>query len=117
MAKSKGLGDSVEKITKATGIKALVKWVFGEDCGCNERKEYLNKIWRYNVPECLTEEEYNILTEYFSRSNGREILGTDQKNLLKIYNRVFKKKREVSTCTSCLKELHDTMNKLFKAYE
>ena len=40
----KGLGDIVEIITKYTGIKWLVKKVVGEDCGCDERKEFLNKL-------------------------------------------------------------------------
>lgn len=40
----KGLGDIVEIMTKYTGIKWLVKKVVGEDCGCDERKEFLNKI-------------------------------------------------------------------------
>ena len=35
---SSGLGDTVEKITEATGIKKAVKFIAGEDCGCNERK-------------------------------------------------------------------------------
>ncbi len=39
-----GLGDIVEIITKFTGIKWLVKKVVGEDCGCDERKEFLNKL-------------------------------------------------------------------------
>jgi len=39
--KSKGLGDSVEKLTKATGIKALVKKV-SPSCGCEARQEALN---------------------------------------------------------------------------
>ena len=42
---SKGLGDSIEKITKATGIKSFVdkvNKVLGKDCGCKERKKYLN---------------------------------------------------------------------------
>ena len=41
--KSKGLGDSVEKITKATGIKSLteiaLKIANYKDCGCNKRKD------------------------------------------------------------------------------
>ena len=41
--KSKGLGDSIEKITKVTGIKSLGK----KDCGCNKRKEKLNKMFPY----------------------------------------------------------------------
>ena len=46
--KSKGLGDTVEKITKATGIKKATKWIFdklGKDCGCEARKEKLNKMF------------------------------------------------------------------------
>ena len=45
MTKSKGLGDSIEKITKATGIKKVVETVAkaaGKDCGCGKRKEALN---------------------------------------------------------------------------
>ena len=45
--KSKGLGDTVEKITKATGIKSLVDNVTGGGCGCKERKEKLNKKFPY----------------------------------------------------------------------
>ncbi len=49
---SKGLGDSVEKFTKATGIKAVVekvtKAVGKEDCGCGKRKDTLNRVFPYN---------------------------------------------------------------------
>ena len=47
---SKGLGDSVEKITKATGIKRVVdKYAqkTGKDCGCGSRKERLNRMFPY----------------------------------------------------------------------
>ena len=44
---SKGLGDTIEKITTVTGIKSVVKRVFGKDCGCEERKTKLNKIINY----------------------------------------------------------------------
>jgi hypothetical protein len=48
MAKeSKGLGDSIEKITRATGIKNLVEKITNGDCGCNKRKEKLNKKFPY----------------------------------------------------------------------
>ena len=49
--KSKGLGDSIEKITKATGIKKVVDKVAkatGKDCGCGKRKETLNRLFPYN---------------------------------------------------------------------
>ena len=49
--KSKGLGDTIEKVTKATGIKAIVKTVSNvvkKDCGCGKRKDTLNKLFPYN---------------------------------------------------------------------
>ena len=47
---SQGLGDSIEKFTKATGIKTFVDKVsdgLNMPCGCQERKETLNKVFRY----------------------------------------------------------------------
>ena len=49
--KSKGLGDSIEKFTKTTGIKKIVDKVSkttGKDCGCDKRKETLNRLFPYN---------------------------------------------------------------------
>jgi len=46
MKKSKGLGDTIEKITTATGIKSLFDKHM-RDCGCNKRKEILNKNFPY----------------------------------------------------------------------
>ncbi len=42
---SKGLGDTIEKITQRTGIKAVVEKVSEvtkKPCGCQKRKESLN---------------------------------------------------------------------------
>jgi hypothetical protein len=47
---SQGLGDSIEKFTKATGIKTFVDKVsdgLNVPCGCQERKETLNKVFPY----------------------------------------------------------------------
>ena len=48
---SKGLGDTIEKFTKYTGIKSLAqmtaKAVGKSDCGCNKRKKTLNKMFPY----------------------------------------------------------------------
>ena len=49
--KPKGLGDSIERITKATGIKKVVNKISkktGKDCGCNNRKNTLNRLFPYN---------------------------------------------------------------------
>ena len=51
MPASKGLGDTIEKITEATGIGNVVKHLVGDDCGCKERKERLNKLIPYKNVE------------------------------------------------------------------
>ena len=51
--KPEGLGDSIEKITKLTGIKSLAEMVVRitgkKDCGCNKRKKTLNRFFPYNT--------------------------------------------------------------------
>ena len=51
MEKSKGLGDTIQKITKATGIKKVVDTVSKitkKPCNCGERKDTLNRLFPYN---------------------------------------------------------------------
>ena len=46
--KNKGFGDTFEDIMRFTGIKRLVKWIYGEkDCGCDRRKDLWNKWLPY----------------------------------------------------------------------
>jgi len=50
---SKGLGDTVEKFTTATGIKTLTQFMAKsgmlgkKGCNCNKRKEALNNAFPY----------------------------------------------------------------------
>lgn len=58
-APSRGLGDSIAKVTHALGIDKLAdkvaKALGEEDCGCERRREALNDLFPYtDVPE----EEY-----------------------------------------------------------
>tara|TARA_S200002703_G_scaffold77689_1_gene66985 strand:- start:325 stop:483 length:159 start_codon:yes stop_codon:yes gene_type:complete len=46
--KSRGLGDDIEKFTKATGIKRMVDTVskgLNIPCGCEGRKKALNTLF------------------------------------------------------------------------
>ena len=113
--KSKGLGDDIEKITEATGIKKLVKFIAGEDCGCDERKNKLNKIFRHNKLECLNEEEYDYLTEFFAK-NKNVLNNQEIKKLYEISNRVFNKKNKPSSCSSCIRTTVLRLKKLVDAY-
>ena len=51
ISKQEGLGDTIEYITEKTGIKYAVematKAVGIKDCGCNKRKDILNKYVNY----------------------------------------------------------------------
>lgn len=117
--KSRGLGDSIEKITKATGIKAATDFIFdkmGLDCGCEKRKEKLNSLFPYQKPDCLREDEYMTLKGIFKDVKNR-VEPSTQRILLKIHNRVFSANQKMSTCGSCVKELFDKMKKLFNEYE
>ena len=52
--KSRGLGDTVAKITKVTGIKAIVDKIndaLGRECKCKERQSKLNKLVPYEKPK------------------------------------------------------------------
>ena len=109
---SQGLGDTIEKVTEATGIKKAVKWVMGEDCGCTERKEKLNQMFRYKV-ECLTEKDYKYLKELGTPS---VVTNWDMNRVIQIYNRVFHKKRRVSSCGSCMKVVLNELQKLMDEY-
>ena len=51
---SKGLGDSIEKFTTATGIKKLADKIQG-GCGCKARKEKLNQMFPYGKKETKKE--------------------------------------------------------------
>ena len=113
--KSEGVGDTVAKITKATGIEKAVKFLAGEDCGCDSRKKVLNHIFPYQKPLCLTEDEYNYLSERIGKIN--QVTVPEQKELLVIYNRVFKENRELTSCSSCfLNGVWKKLERVFKEY-
>ncbi len=114
----KGLGDTVEKVLEATGVAKVAKFLLGEDCGCDERKEKLNKMFPYYKPLCLEEDEYNFLTEFFAKGSN-QIKIQDQRDMLKIYNRVFRLKvpRTTTDCSSCVREMVGNLKRLYKEYE
>lgn len=48
--KSKGFGDTVAKVTQLTGIKSVAKAISkktGRDCGCDKRRDSLNRVIPY----------------------------------------------------------------------
>jgi len=97
--KPKGLGDTIEQITEATGIKKVVKAIAGEDCGCDQRRDKLNKIFPYSrQPECLDPEEIEYLDSGILRK--KSLKHQDRERIATIHARVFNHKFDVPcTCS------------------
>jgi hypothetical protein len=65
---SEGLGDTIAKITHAIGIDKVAEGVARamgkEDCGCNKRRQVLNKVFPYaqttppTIPTPVLESQY-----------------------------------------------------------
>ena len=52
--RAKGVGDIVEEVLEKTGAAKVAKFILGEDCGCEDRKEKLNELFRTTKkPDCL----------------------------------------------------------------
>ncbi|NQW26189.1 MAG: hypothetical protein HQ473_07505 [Cryomorphaceae bacterium] len=99
----KGVGDVIDKITEATGIKKVIKDFFGEDCGCDKRKDLINDKLPFGskAVNCLDEEDYLYLKSFFSRTRDR-IDGKNQQRIIGIYNFVFGKNEAApSGCVNC----------------
>lgn len=113
---SKGFGDTVAKFTEATGIDKVVHFIAGEDCGCEARKEKLNKLFPYRTPECLTEVEHEQLTNLLPKMTVR-VKPSEQLQFLKVYNRVFKTNEQPTSCASCLNDMLRKIKQVYNAYE
>ena len=88
----------------------------GDDCGCEERKQKLNEWFPYKKPQCLNEDEYNYLHSYFAETRN-EINVSTQQILLKIYNRVFNTNKRPTSCSSCFREVHSELAKVYNTYK
>jgi hypothetical protein len=123
--KSLGLGDVVEAITEATGIKKVVKAIFGDDCGCNERKELLNKIHlpvKYKAYRCFTKEQYNAYAQYVSRRTI-DYDAKDVSLLITLFAHVFAiQYNQQDLCVNCsgsykiIKNIEDKLDIVFNEY-
>ena len=124
MAKQKkesiGLGDTIEKLTTATGIKAAVDMftkVTGVDCNCDARQDKLNKLFPYTRKiNCLTESDYDFLTVFLA-PNQTTLNPQEQKIISDIYFKVFEVRLQISSCSSCWKGKIEELRKVYNEYE
>ena len=76
--KSKGLGDTISKVTKAVGIK--------ECKGCEERKEKLNSLFPYKRD--ITEDELQDWYSYLSKED--KLYGLEEQEYVMSVLRIVK---------------------------
>ena len=105
-----GLGDVVEKITEVTGVKKAVESIT-DDCGCNERKQKLNKLrFRFPVVRCFTEEQHNQWTSHrklhvWTREQQINVL-------IPIYKHLFSRQLKPQSC--CLDQFIKEIDKVYE---
>lgn len=110
--KSKGLGDTVEKITEATGIKKVVEAV-SDDCGCQARKDKWNKLFPYG--KIMTVEQKAVWEEKVKVQWGKGVLDAEaQKAANDLYRDIYRLKARFTRCGGCLQE---RLQKLEQAYD
>ena len=109
-----GAGDVIEKITKKTGIKKVVKFVAGEDCGCDKRKEKANDLFRWKIARCPTEPQYNWMKSFFSKKVPNEITADQQREINRILNHTFNLRLKHVNC--CMGQRIKNLEKLYKTY-
>ena len=126
---AKGLGDIVEDITTATGIKKAVKTIFGDDCGCEERKKKLNKILlpRFKTQKayrCLSEEQYKIFGEYKkNRTLETELQTKNVQLVIDLYAHVFAIQHNINDfCRTCgkntrIRNINDKLDVVYESYK
>lgn len=112
---STGLGDTVEKVFRKTGIDKVAKAVLGEDCGCDKRQELLNDLFPYKKYNAPTDEELDIIKWLFEQRKST-ISGSMVKEVYAVYNRIFNDKLQPTNCSSCFKPVKQKLLKIHNEF-
>lgn len=114
-AESTGLGDVVETITKATGIKKAVEFIAGEDCGCSDRKKKWNKIrFAWQPINCFTEDQYNWWTE-FKKLNPPSLTTNQVEEIRRIIIHLFA--RDIGRPSCCMEQWINKIDQVYEKYQ
>ena len=94
----KGLGDLIAKFTQSTGIDKVAKFVLGEDCGCDERQEYLNKLLPFEDKDKILARDFVNMVH----KQGR-LSAVENGMLWDLYRKYINPRAKTSTCSSCVR--------------
>ena len=94
-------------------VKKVVEAVAGEDCGCQKRKDYLNR--RFPYFQTFSDKDKKIWETELKPAMNRRVLDLQQQGLMiDLYQRTFNKRYKKTKCGPCIM---DKMEQLEKAYE
>jgi len=110
---SKGLGDTIAKVTKATGIDKIIGAVV-DDCGCDERKDKLNKMFPYHKNLTMTIDQQQIWIMIRSELFSSIVSQENRERLRIMYNAIFSDKKQPSTCAPCIIKQRDKVHQVYK---
>ena len=114
---SKGLGDTIKKVTKATGIDKLFDSM-GIDCGCDDRQKKWNQKNPYKIIQCPTESQFNWMEKFLNREDKHKLTYDDRVKLCDTLNHVFSKKLDITMkCGSCWKGEENQLKRLYESYK
>lgn len=118
--KPEGAGDIIENVLEKTGVAKIAKKVLGEDCGCDERKEYLNKIMpiRKQVKQCFTDEQFEWYDNYYKNRTLNIVTAEELKEIVKIHENLFlwRVNNLCHNCQGSAKIIRDMVERLDKVY-
>jgi len=116
-SKSRGLGDTIQKITKATGIEKVVKDIFGDDCGCDKRRDRLNKMFPYRDIKQMDENQLLFFRDVLQPAyrSGRNLGRTHTTDFYQLYEDIFGIKKKPSSCNSCNKAMYIELLKVYES--
>lgn len=121
-----GLGDVIEQITTKTGIKKIVNFVAGKDCGCDERKQKLNDMFpvRRKPIRCFTEQQYNEYKNFVETRTLNLWNNKDINLLISLYSWVFAVQYHTKDfCKNCqgsakkLLRMTEELDKVYNSYK
>ena len=129
--KKKGVGDKVEDVLNSKMMKPITEavkkalWKDGEDCGCEQRKEKLNKLFEsQKKPVCMNEAQFKTWALFKERQKPNQLQRSDILLVDRMYADIFKvpyrATRVTIGCASCgraMKRKIESIDKVFNTYE
>jgi len=73
------------------------------------------KLMSNTTSKLLNDDEYKILDKWFEH-NKSVVNFNERTMLIKIYNRVFNKKQKDTRCSSCVRDIINSLRKVYKEY-